>query len=564
MPQVRMPIRVKITLPFLILAIFMAAGAAYVITQIVFDTIEERFTNQLIEAGKLASEWMVREEQSRLETLRELKNVNGVVEAIRAGDAESFRELTFGITINRQEGAVEFLDVAGRHVLAMRHRQGGNIEEYEYLTGGDPEFLSWNFINNIYSGKVDRAGDKYAGVVRAKWGDYFYVAGPVYDQENQFVGVVLVGKTLSSLLDEMRRKTLAHITLYDFDGQAIASTFIDQPSLLQSEADTIVARQDEGSVKRDLETVRDIDVANLDYAELLGPWEVRDDADLGILGTSLIKNFYISPSSPTRIQISLLVALTLFLVILMGVILARYITQPLLGLVKASTEVAHGNLSIQVDPKSGDEVAVLTDTFNKMVKNLKKSQVDLIDAYDTTLEGWAKAVELREKETGEHTRRVAKMTVRLAEIVGISETEMPHVRRGALLHDIGKIGVPDSILLKPGKLDEEEWTIMRKHPEFAYDMIWQIEFLRPAIDIPYCHHEKWNGSGYPRGLDHEEIPLPARIFAVVDVWDALTSDRPYRKAMPREQVLELIQKDSGSHFDPKIVDAFMAMMADHS
>lgn len=560
LPRVRVPIRLKITIPYLILAILLAAGAAYVITQIVFDTIEERFTNQLIEAGKLASEWMVREEQSRLETLRELKNADGVAEAILAGDAEGLRELTFGITVNRGEEAVEFLDLEGRHVLAMRHKPGGKLEEYYFLRGGDPVLLQWEFVGKVYQGQADERGDKYAGLVRADWGDYFYVSGPVYDQDGEFAGVILVGKTLNSLLEEMRRKTLAHITLYDAEGQAIATTFIDQPTLLPSQASTVIARQDDGALKRDLQDLRDINVANLDYAEILGPWEVRYNADLGILGVALVKNFYVSPSLPTRVQIFLLVALALLLVILMGVNLARFITRPLLGLVQASTEVAQGNLAIQVDADSNDEVAVLTESFNQMVNSLKKSKMDLIEAYDTTLEGWARAVELRERKTGQHTRRVAELTVRLAEKMGIDEQQMPHVRRGALLHDIGKIGIPDAILLKPGKLTDEEWKTMRKHPQYAYEMLWQIEFLRPAIEIPYCHHEKWNGSGYPRGLKGEQIPLEARIFAIVDVWDALSSDRPYRKAMPREQVIEIIQNESDAHFDPQVVEAFMGLV----
>jgi putative nucleotidyltransferase with HDIG domain len=560
LPRVRVPIRLKITIPYLILAILLAAGAAYVITQIVFDTIEERFTNQLIEAGKLASEWMVREEQSRLETLRELKNADGVAEAIQAGDAEALRELAFGITVNRQEEAVEFLDLEGRHVLAMRHKPGGKLEEYSFLRGGDPVLLQWDFVRKAYQGQADQRGDKYAGLVRADWGDYFYVSGPVYDQNGEFAGVILVGKTLTSLLEEMRRKTLAQITVYDTEGKVIATTFIDEPTLLPSQANTVIARQDDGALKRELKDLRDINVANLDYAEILGPWEVRYDTDLGILGAALVKNFYVSPSLPTRVQIFLLVALALLLVILMGVNLARFITRPLLGLVQASTEVAQGNLAIQVDADSNDEVAVLTESFNHMVKNLKKSKMDLIEAYDTTLEGWARAVELRERKTGEHTRRVAEMTVRLAEKIGFDEEQMPHVRRGALLHDIGKIGIPDAILLKPGKLTDEEWKTMRKHPQYAYEMLWQIEFLRPAIEIPYCHHEKWNGTGYPRGLQGEAIPLEARIFAIVDVWDALTSDRPYRKAMQREQVIEIIQSESGRHFDPQVVETFIDLV----
>jgi PAS domain S-box-containing protein len=189
--------------------------------------------------------------------------------------------------------------------------------------------------------------------------------------------------------------------------------------------------------------------------------------------------------------------------------------------------------------------------------NLQSTNTDLILAYDSTLAGWASALELRDKETEGHTRRVADLTTRLAETVGVNESELVHIHRGALLHDIGKMGIPDSIVLKPGPLSEEEWGIMRKHPQYAFEMISPISYLQPALDIPYCHHEKWDGGGYPRGLKGEQIPLAARIFAVVDVWDALTSDRPYRKAWQENKVRDYIREQSGRHFDPKIVEVFL-------
>ncbi|MGB9866406.1 MAG: HD-GYP domain-containing protein [Bacillota bacterium] len=192
-----------------------------------------------------------------------------------------------------------------------------------------------------------------------------------------------------------------------------------------------------------------------------------------------------------------------------------------------------------------------------MFEQVQRSHNELIAAYEATIEGWAYALDLRDRETEGHSRRVTEITVRLARKMGMREDELVHVRRGALLHDIGKLGVPDSILLKPGRLSEEEWQIMRKHPQFARDMLWSISYLRPALDIPYCHHERWDGTGYPRGLRGEEIPLAARIFAVVDVWDALSSDRPYRSAWPREQVRDYILKQSGKHFDPRVVSLFL-------
>jgi len=193
----------------------------------------------------------------------------------------------------------------------------------------------------------------------------------------------------------------------------------------------------------------------------------------------------------------------------------------------------------------------------QLFENLQSSNSELMMAYDETIEGWSRAMDLRDKETEGHTRRVTELTLRLARSMGFKGDELVHIRRGALLHDIGKMGVPDDILHKPGTLTEEEWVIMRKHPQFAYDMLAPIIYLRPAIDIPWCHHEKWDGSGYPRELQGENIPLAARIFAVVDVWDALCSDRPYRKAWSDEKVRSYIREQAGKHFDPYIVGIFL-------
>lgn len=192
-----------------------------------------------------------------------------------------------------------------------------------------------------------------------------------------------------------------------------------------------------------------------------------------------------------------------------------------------------------------------------MFENLQRSNKELTLAYDATIEGWSRAMDLRDKETEGHTQRVAAMTIQLAGLLGLAKESLIHIRRGALLHDIGKLGVPDQILFKPGPLDEDEWIAMKKHPGFAYQMLLPIEYLRPALDIPYCHHEKWDGTGYPRGLKGEQIPLAARIFTIVDVWDALRSDRPYRLAWTTKKTIEHIKSGSGTHFDPRLVNAFL-------
>ena len=206
------------------------------------------------------------------------------------------------------------------------------------------------------------------------------------------------------------------------------------------------------------------------------------------------------------------------------------------------------------------QTAIAIDS-TKLIKDLQTSNASLIKAYNETLEGWSRAMGFRDKETEEHTQRVTEMTLKLARIMGMDGESLQYMRWGALLHDIGKIGIPDAILYKEGKLTfDEEQLVMRKHAEVAYEMLSPISFLRPALDIPYCHHEKWDGTGYPRGLKGEQIPLAARIFAVVDVWDALRSDRPYRKGWSDEEVYKYISDQTGKHFDPQIAEAFLGLM----
>jgi PAS domain S-box-containing protein/putative nucleotidyltransferase with HDIG domain len=247
----------------------------------------------------------------------------------------------------------------------------------------------------------------------------------------------------------------------------------------------------------------------------------------------------------------------------------HYVGAPLVvkGKVRGVLEIFHRS-SLEIDQEWLDYLEILTGQVAIAVdnatlfKDLQRSNSELMLAYEATLEGWSAALDLRDRETEGHTQRVTRMTIDLAEAMGIKAEDLVHIRRGALLHDIGKMGVPDHILLKPDKLTEEEWQHMRMHAVYAYKLLSNIGYLRGALDIPYCHHEKWNGTGYPRGLKGEEIPLAARIFAVTDVYDALTSDRPYRSGWSHEQALDYIREQSGGYFDPKVVDAFMGTLQD--
>ncbi len=208
-----------------------------------------------------------------------------------------------------------------------------------------------------------------------------------------------------------------------------------------------------------------------------------------------------------------------------------------------------------------NQIAIAIDN-SLLLEVLHNSNVELGTAYEATIEGLSRALELRDRETEGHTLRVTEMTMYLSRQMGISGADLTHIRQGGLLHDIGKMGIPDAILLKPDNLTPSEWEIMRQHPIYAYEVLSQIEYFKPALDIPLYHHERWDGSGYPHGLKAEQIPIAARIFSVVDVYDALTSDRPYRSAWTKEKALEHIQVQAGQHFDPDIVRAFMQMIQD--
>ncbi|MCP4700122.1 MAG: PAS domain S-box protein [Gammaproteobacteria bacterium] len=235
------------------------------------------------------------------------------------------------------------------------------------------------------------------------------------------------------------------------------------------------------------------------------------------------------------------------------------------GEVKGVLELFH-RLPLEPEPawlelleSLATQAAIAVDNAS-LFNDLEHSNIELAQAYDATLEGWAHALDLRDKETENHARRVAEMSERLGRTMGVSEENLVHLHRGALLHDIGKMGIPDRILQKPGPLTDEEWEIMRRHPVYAHEMLSPIAYLRPALDIPYCHHERWDGTGYPQGLKGEAIPLGARIFSVVDVWDALYFERVYRAAWPIEKVIAFLREEAGKLFDPDVVHAFVHLL----
>ena len=549
--QLYIPIFTQITVPYILLAILIAGGATYIITRVIFDSVQERFSNQLVETALLAHESLVREEDDLLAALRFISHIQGIDEAVDHRLFSRLRELVLPVAFNSSIDSFAILDANGLSLLSLRINTQG--DGFENLNPESP-LRQLDFVQNVLEGHEDEAGDKFSGIVVSGSEEYFFVSGPILRADGTLAGAALAGRTVTNLASHVREETLAQCTFYSMEGLPFASTLGEEIPLTVDAATNILGRQDEASYARLLHD------SGIDYNELLSPWEARGGEDLGLLGVALPTNFLVQASQFSRSNTLYLTVLALLLVLLVGVFVAQRITSPIQDLKSASLKVAEGDLQISVTPRSRDEIGILAQSFNAMVSGLNQSKRELLNAYDETIEGWARATDLRDHETEDHSRRVADLTLALAQAMGVQSEQLIHMRRGALLHDIGKIAIPDRILLKPGRLTETQTNEMRKHPEYARSFLEQIEFLKPAMDIPYTHHERWDGSGYPRGLKGAQIPLAARIFTVVDVWDALTSDRPYRAALGFDDAMQYITSQSGSHFDPKVVVEFKKMM----
>lgn len=546
----RASIQAKITIPYLLLSLIIALGGAYLITNWLMRNIDNQFDSSLKDAAKISADIIVQEEQLLLETLRLVANTQDIWERIAQGDAEGIREMVFPLAFNSNEDLVAILGLDGSSLLTLRKEEAEQAVGYA-SSRGSQLFGNLFFIKRILTNQQDSLGDKFAEIVAVDGEMMLLIAGPVRDADGNLAGVVLVGRQLAGLVTELKQETFYHISFYRLDGQLVESTLFNQGSLGTEIAKQVVSSQDESGY------LRNYDLLEHRYREIISVFELRGKDDFGLLGVTSPTTYLENTNSQTRIQVFSYMAVLLFLTLVTGIYIARLITNPIQSLKFAALQVSAGDLEVNVEPIGEDEIAILTQSFNNMIVNLKASKAELLDAYDKSLEGWAKALELRDRETEGHTRRVTNLTIALAQTLGYKGDKLESIRRGALLHDIGKVGVPDHILHKTGKLTPEEFEVIKNHPRYAYDMLSEISFLKGAIDIPYCHHEKWDGSGYPQGLEQTDIPLSARIFAVVDVWDAVTSDRVYRAGMSREEALKIIRDGSGSHFDPMVVDAFL-------
>lgn len=370
LPVIRTPIRVKIILPYIVMAIIIGLGAALVVNDSARNNSEERLVNQLLDAGNLSADWMVREEDRLLSSLRLMSNTQGMAEAISLANADRLRELALPIAINNGEQAVEILDANGFGLISLH--LDADSGEMQYARG-DEQFAELEFVQSVIKGESDLNGDKFAGLATVAGLPYFYVSGPVRDDDGNLVGIILVGKPTDSMAFEMKAGTLAHITLYDVQGNVLSSTLsdVDEGILLitNDEITDILAQKEDASL------LKRFSYAGEDFRELLYAWEARAGQDLGVIGTSVSETVFIIDRQTTNIQIFMLLTGAFFVVILLGLLVARRISNPLMEVVQASTEVAKGNFDVRLRIKGNDEIAVLAHSFNRMVVGLKDGQL---------------------------------------------------------------------------------------------------------------------------------------------------------------------------------------------
>lgn len=372
LPTVRFPVQLKITLPYLVLAVLFALATAYIISQVVFDSVQDRYFNQLVASSKQGGDWMVREEERLLSTVRLIANSQGVEEALAQNDSDRLSMLVLQMAMNTNEEAVDIVDLNGVSQLSLRKNINNNASSFS-SGKGETLFQNLDFYRNVINGISDSLGDKYVGLASLPQGTYLFVSGPIYSTQGNLIGASLVGKSLKGLVAEMKADILANVSLYTADGEVMISTIFTnefEVPLSAEQTAQVLASQNQSSISRELK------VDSVDYTELIGVWEARSgQVDLGLIGTSLPQAYLVSTSQVTRIQVFVLALAAILLIVIMGVVLANLITKPLLRLVTASTEVARGNLDIKVESKGNDEVAVLAHSFNSMIAGLQEGSI---------------------------------------------------------------------------------------------------------------------------------------------------------------------------------------------
>jgi putative nucleotidyltransferase with HDIG domain len=537
----RLPIRYKIILPFALLLVLVGVIGNGVATAQLTNAAVVPFDANLLHSSLVTNQLLSQLDAARLADLRLATDTVGVPEALNARDIAGLTRLLTPVAGNVTVASIDLrvLDERGREILDI---QGSHAGPSSVPAANASEFVSEPAVIHVLAGN---APDRQVFLFGQPVQPVLYWAGPVRAASGRIVGAVLAGESLSEVLANVQGSAL-----YDMSGVRLASSVASPPVL------TDAVRTE---VKAD-NTVRVDDLlAGHAYRTLFSTWTMRG-SQLGFLAVEAHADSLVSSLSQLRLILTLLFTAAALLTLLVGMATASLLTRPVDLLVRSMRVVSQGDLQHRATVVSHDEIGYLTRTFNEMTASLQQKTAALEETTFASMEALARTIDARDASTFGHSARVAALSLEIAEAMQLACKDREALRRAALLHDIGKIGVEDKVLRKPGPLNAAEADEMREHPRIGYDMLKGLPFLKPSLPGILYHHERWDGAGYPTGLRGTAIPLPVRILAVADVFDALTSDRPYREGLSFEAATAAIRIEAGLQFDPDVVTAFLSRL----
>jgi putative nucleotidyltransferase with HDIG domain len=538
-------VRWKIVAPYIVLTLLVAAAGTFIATRFVTGSLEDRFDNQLAEAARVASDSMVRQERDHLTLVRSMAFTVGVPEATAAGDSEALRRLVEPIAANERLEYVEVVGLDGNRVLGL-HLQDANRLTYEPV-GGPSARGNLPIVQSLLTGNRDERGDKFAQLVGLPSGAAFYTGGPIVDDNGRLVGAVLVGTSIDSLLPAMKHEALADVTFYGFDGSVLASTF----SRVDGDVDIapgFAVNEDGVAGVREVKSIfgRDFDL-------LYGELRIRDET-VGLFSVALPSSFISSAGTTTRWGMTVIFGIATVVAIGTGLLIARGVTAPLLKLVKAAHAVTEGDLTARSGVSARDEVGELATSFDAMTARLEKQHLSTIRALTS-------AIDARDPYTAGHSVRVGQLSMEIGRELELPKRDLQFLEVGGYLHDIGKIGIRDNVLLKPGLLNEHERALIEEHPRIGINIVQYVELADEVKQLVLSHHEKLDGTGYPEGLRGEQISIFARIGAVADIYDALTTERPYKPGLSVEEAVALLKREAKEgRLDERVVVALISTL----
>jgi putative nucleotidyltransferase with HDIG domain len=537
-------LRRRIVLPFIVLVVFVGAVGIAVVSAQVGGSVEGAVDNSLVRSSLRSNDRLASVENDRLQQLRAATNTAGIDTAVTRGDGVAAARLLGPIVGNAQPEhlVLRVLSNGGRQLAGLR-RDGATVKTFSDAASysGQPA------VHHALRGDRDTLGDKYLFVADETPAMVYWVA-PIWTETEPpaVAGVVLLGQSLSEVAQTITGSSPIVIAFYDGAGAVQASSRGAIPSLssdvrhaVTSDTPVRVATQWDGRP----------------FRLLVNDWTMRG-TQLGYLATAVPADDLSGSLNAIRLVLVALFGAIALGTILIGLALADRITRPIDQLVASMQVVSAGDYSRRVEVESQDEIGYLATTFNQMTAALQEQIRARDEAYFRNLEALARAIDARDPYTFEHSARVAAIGLEIAHGMQLPEADLVVLRRAGLLHDVGKIGVSDKVLAKPGPLNDEEWASIRRHPLIGYDMLKDVPFLQPSLDPIRHHHERWDGEGYPDGLKGASISQLARIVTLADAFDAMTSDRPYRKGFSFEFAARSIANEAGRQFDPAVVEAF--------